>query len=146
MSTEVKFMFRSLPPAWRSDFEGYVFTGICLSNLGGGGRWATMDQYDKLPPHIPPLTRSQHHPPPPRPSHNTSLPPPPNYSDDNTSLPPVTRSQHPPTPPQCTRSQHHHPSPPSAAPPRSRSQHPLPPHPPPPVMAYCGRRAVRMSY
>ena len=47
--------------------EGYIFTGICLSN------------YNQPPP---PGTRSQH-PPPPGPGHNTPLPPP-------------TRSQHSP--------------------------------------------------
>ena len=54
--------------------EGYIFTGICLSNSGGGdgGRWVTMDQVTTPPPetgtwsqHLPPGTGtwSQHLPP-----------------------------------------------------------------------------------
>ena len=88
--------------------KGYVFTGICLSNSGGGGgRWATRSQH--LPPSSGPghntslpQTRSQH---PPEPGHNTSLPPRTRSQhspgpDHNTSLPPWTRSQHlPPSPP-----------------------------------------------
>ena len=58
--------------------EGYVFTGICLSNLGGGGggvRWATRDQVTTPP--SPPRTRSQHLPPSlPTQDQVTTTPPP----------------------------------------------------------------------
>ena len=54
--------------------EGYVFTGICLSNSRGGGRWRT---------------RSQQLPLPPGPGDNTSLPP--DQVTTPPSLPPGTR-------------------------------------------------------
>ena len=64
------------PNFYRPRSEGYVFTGICLSNSGGGEVGNTKGH--NTPP---PRTRSQHLPPPPPlgPGHNTSgqhLPPP----------------------------------------------------------------------
>ena len=90
--------------------EGYVFTGVCHFNSGGGRSGPGHNTS-----------------PPPGPAHNTSLPPGPGH---NPPSPPGTRSQHlPPPPPRDqvttppsplgTRSQH-------LPHPRTRSQH-LPP-------------------
>ena len=98
--------------------EGCVFTGICLSNSGGGwsGQHLPPPALDNTSPPLPwttppfhpwpgskvttPPSHPQTTPPSPTPPDNTSLPHPP----DNTSLPP---GQHlPPSPGQGQRSQH----------------------------------------
>ena len=94
--------------------EGYIFTGICLSNSGGEGG---VDQ---------------------GPGHNTSLPPP-RDQVDNTPLPPTGHGHNTPqdqwtTPPSPHRTWSQHPPPPSprtrwTTPPGTWSQHPLSPPP-----------------
>ena len=108
--------------------EGYVFTGICLSNSRGGREEWTRDQ-DTTPPSLlppdmvtttpsPPLGHGHNTSLPPGHGHNTSLPPGHGY---NTSLhhpSPRTWSQHLPSP--GTWSQH---------PPPSPTSYPIPPLP-----------------
>ena len=88
--------------------EGYVFTGICLSNGGGGGVGVSASEHAGIP--HPPRSR---HPPeqiPPRsrPPWSRQLPPPPEQTPPRADPPEQTppRSRHPPEQTHTSPSRH----------------------------------------